>query len=226
MIKKNHLSVYSGGLQMQKALPATVPAKMLAIGRQQRSWSLLLVGVFVLAAGAIAFLQRRPLTVSVAGVERAVAIKVYGLGSIEARILSEIGFEVGAALSELRADHGDHVAKGTVLAHLHSAEQEAKVAKARAGVVNADAALKVAEAAVGRAQAILAQKEAVNRRKQALLGRQITSIEAAGEAEKEEVVAHADVAISGGKHCGRQSASRRCHAPNTTTRRCCWIIMC
>ena len=86
------------------------------------------------------------------------------------------------------------LAKGSVLARLHSAEQDAKVAKAKAGVVNAEAALKVAEAAVGRAQAILAQKEAINRRKQALLGRQITSVEVAGEAEKEEVVARADVA--------------------------------
>lgn len=157
---------------------------------------LILAAAVVLAVGGIVILQRRPLIVSVAGVERAVPIKVYGLGTIEARILSDVGFEVGAALSELKTDHGDRVAKGTVLARLHSAEQDAKVAKARAGVVNAEAALKAAETAVGRAQAILAQKESVNRRKQALLGRQITSIEAAGEAEKEETVARADVSMA------------------------------
>lgn len=181
---------------MQKALPVTVPAKLkvLSLGPRQWRWMLSLAGVAVLLAGTIGVAQRRPLSVSVAEIERAVPVKVYGLGTIEARILSDVGFEVGAALSRLNADHGDRVAKGTVLASLHNAEQEAKLAKARAGVGNAEAALKAAEAAVGRAQAILAQKEAVNRRKQALLSRQITSLEAAGEAEKEEIVARADVA--------------------------------
>ncbi len=189
------IPVIRTGPQMQKALPATVPTKTLAIVRLHWRWIPLLAGIAALVAGAVV-LQRRPLTVSVAGIERTVAITVYGLGTIEARVLSDVGFEVGAALSELTADHGDRVIKGTVLARLHGAEQEAKVAKARAGVVNAEAALKAAEAAVGRAQAILAQKEAVNRRKQALLGRQITSVEAAGEADKEETVARADVATA------------------------------
>ena len=128
--------------------------------------------------------------------------------------------------SELNADHGDRVARGDVLARLHSAEQEAKVAKARAGVVNAEAAMKAAEAGVGRTQAILAQKEAVNRRKQALLGRQITSVEAAGEAEKEEVVARADVAIGDSQHCRRQGPSCRRRGPIRRSRRCCSSITC
>lgn len=181
---------------MQKSVPTTGLATKIVGGSQRWRWMLMLAAAVVLAASGIVFMQRRPLAVTVAGVERDVPIKVYGLGTVEARILSDVGFEVGAALSELHADHGDRVAKGSVLARLHSAEQEAKVAKARAGVVNAEAAVKAAEAAVGRAQAILAQKEAVNRRKQALLGRQITSIEAAGEAEKEETVARADVATA------------------------------
>jgi HlyD family secretion protein len=155
-----------------------------------------IVAALVVGAAAFTIISRRPIGVSVAGIERAVPIRIYGLGTVEARILSEIGFEVGAALSELHADHGDRVAKDQVLARLHSAEQEAKVAKAKAGVVNAEAALAVAESAVGRAKAILAQKESINQRRQALLGRQITSIEAAGEAEKEEIVARADVATA------------------------------
>lgn len=181
---------------MQKSLPAAGPMTKAVIGRRHWRWILILAAALVLAAGSVVFLQRRPLTVTVAVLERAVPIKVYGLGTIEARILSDIGFEVGAALAQLNADHGDRVTTGSVLARLHSAEQEAKVAKAQAGIVNAEAALKAAEAAVGRAQAILAQKESINRRKQALLGRQIASIEAAGEAEKEETVARADVATA------------------------------
>jgi HlyD family secretion protein len=178
---------------MQKTVPVSGSTK-LATAIWRWRWPLLLVGVVIVVAGVSLVLQRRPIPVSVAQLERAVPIKVYGLGTIEARVLSDVGFEVGAALSEIRADHGDRVEKGSVLARLHRAEQEAKVAKARAGVLNAEAALKAAEAIADRAQAILAQKEAVNRRKQELLGRQITSVEAAGEAEKEEVVARADVA--------------------------------
>jgi HlyD family secretion protein len=179
---------------MQKSVPTSGPTKVRTFLSRQWRWPLLVAGVAILVGGGFVFSQRRPAVVSVAQIERAVAIKVYGLGTVEARVVSEVGFEVGAALSELKADHGDRVAKGSVLARLHSAEQDAKIAKAKAGVLNAEAALKAAEAAVGRAQAILAQKEAINRRKQALLGRQITSVEVAGEAEKEEVVARADVA--------------------------------
>lgn len=179
---------------MQKSVPAAGPVGKIMIGSRRWRWVFLSIAAVALGASSIALLQRRPLAVTVAEVERAVPIRVYGLGTVEARILSEVGFEVGAALSELNADHGDRVAKGSVLARLHSAEQEAKVAKARAGVANAEAALKAAEAAVGRSEAILAQKQASNRRKQALLGRQIASAEVAGEAEKEEAVARADVA--------------------------------
>lgn len=148
------------------------------------------------AAAAVAFASMRPLTLPVARTERSVPLQVYGLGTVEARILSDVGFEVAAALAELHADHGDRVPKGKILARLHSAEQEAKVAKAKAGLLNAEAALVSAEAAVAKSKAILAQKEVTNKRRQALLGRQVTSAEAAGESEKEEIVARADVAAT------------------------------
>lgn len=125
-----------------------------------------------------------------------VPVQVFGLGTVEARILSKIGFEVGAALVELNADHGDQVKAGDVLARLHSAEQEARVAKARAGVVNAEAAVRMAEAAVGKARAVLAQKQQTNKRKQALVARQTVSIEAAEESQMEEDVAAAELAVA------------------------------
>lgn len=156
----------------------------------------LLLAAAVAAAAVIAYLvvSGRPITVSVAAIERQVPVKVYGLGTIEARVLSDVGFEVGAALSELNADHGDRVARGQVLARLHSAEQEAKVAKAEAGVVNAAAALQAAEAAVGKAEAIQVHKEGISQRRQSLLGKQVTSVEQASDAEKEAIVARAEVA--------------------------------
>ncbi|WP_347267300.1 hypothetical protein [Paracoccus sp. (in: a-proteobacteria)] len=83
----------------------------------------------VLAGTAFLFLTERPLTVAVVQPEADVALRIYGLGTVEARILSRVGFEVGAALTGLAADAGDRVGKGQELASLHAAEQEARVAR-------------------------------------------------------------------------------------------------
>jgi ABC-type lipoprotein export system ATPase subunit/uncharacterized OsmC-like protein len=81
-------------------------------------------------------------------------VRVFGLGTVEARVLSKIGFEVGAAITELNADHGDQVKQGQVLARLHATQQEAKVARAKAAVLSAEVAVKKADANVVKAQAI------------------------------------------------------------------------
>jgi HlyD family secretion protein len=157
---------------------------------------LVLLGLGMAGAAVFLFTFMRPLPVEVAQPAKNVPVKVFGLGTIEARILSKIGFEVGAALVELNADHGDRVKKGDVLAQLHSAEQEARVAKARAGVLNAEAAVRMAEAAVGKARAVLAQKQQTNKRKQALLKRQTVSVELAEEAQMEADVAFAELTVA------------------------------
>ncbi len=157
---------------------------------------LALLGLGVAGLTIFAFIFMRPLPVEVARPDENVAVKVFGLGTVEARILSKIGFEVGAALVELNADHGDRVKEGEILARLDGADQEARVAKARAGVANAEAAVRMAEAAVDKARAVLAQKRQTNKRKQALLAREAVSIEAAEEARMEEDVAAAELAVS------------------------------
>lgn len=157
---------------------------------------LALLGLGALVAGVLLFVFMRPLTVEVARPETDVPVEVFGLGTVEARILSAIGFEVGAALVELNADQGDRVRRGDVLARLHGAEQEARVARARAGVVNGEAAVRMARAAVGRAEAVLAQREQTNRRRRELVARQAISIETAEEAEMEEAVARAELAVA------------------------------
>jgi HlyD family secretion protein len=113
---------------------------------------LMLLGLGAAGTAVFLFAFIRPLPVEVVQPTENVPVKVFGLGTIEARILSKVGFEVGAALIELDADHGDRVEKGDVLARLHSAEQEMRVTKSRAGVINAEAVLKAAEAAVGKAR--------------------------------------------------------------------------
>lgn len=154
-----------------------------------------LAALAAIAAGVLVY-ANRPIAVQVVSVEKDVPVRVFGLGTVEARVLSKVGFEVGATLIELKVDHGDRVTKGDVLARLNSGEQEAKVAKARAALLIAEANIKKAEANLQKARAVLSQKQEANRRKQALVGRSIISEQAAEEAIRDEAVAKADVSVA------------------------------
>lgn len=140
--------------------------------------------------------SNRPISVTVAAETQNVIVRVFGLGTVEARVLSKIGFEVGATLVDLNADHGDHVEKGQVLARLATSEQEARVAKARAALAIAEVNIQRAAANVEKAQAVFAQKRDANRRKQSLASRDVISQQTAEEALRDEAVANADVAVA------------------------------
>ncbi len=161
----------------------------------RRVWLFGFLAALAIAAGFL-FLTERLLTVTVAQPESDVALRIYGLGTVEARILSRVGFEVGGALTALAVDAGDRVAPGQEMASLHAAEQEARVARARAAVAANEANLAKADAAVVRARAVLAQREAANRRQQGLAQRDVTSIQRAEEAQRDEDVARADLAVA------------------------------
>ncbi len=161
----------------------------------RRVWLFGFLVALTIAAGFL-FLTERPLTVTVAQPESDVALRIYGLGTVEARILSRVGFEVGGALTALAVDAGDRVASGQELASLHAAEQEARVARARAAVAANEASLAKAEAAVVRARILLAQREAANRRQQGLAQRDVASVQRAEEAQRDEDVARADLAVA------------------------------
>lgn len=159
-------------------------------------YALIVAGVIAATGAAILLYTNRPISVEVASVEENVPVRVFGLGTVEAQVLSKIGFEVGATLVGLNADHGDRVSKGQVLARLNAGEQEAKVAKARAALLVADVNIKKAAANLEKAQAVFAQRQEANRRKQALVGRDIVSQQVADEAARDEAVARADVAVA------------------------------
>ena len=152
--------------------------------------------VLVIVVVALLLVSQRAITVEVAISERNVPITVFGLGTVEARVRSEIGFEVGATLIELNADHGDRVSKDAVLARLHDGEQLARVAKATAGVVNSEAALNMTQTVVEKARAVLAQRQQTNRRQQRLLTQHTVSEEVAEDAQLQESVAAADLAVA------------------------------
>jgi HlyD family secretion protein len=146
-----------------------------------------------LVIGAWALLLR-PVPVQIVEIERDVPIQVYGLGTVEAQILSQIGFEVAGTLIELHADYGDRVAAGTLLAWLDSREQEARVAQAKAGVAQAESAIGQADAAIERAQANLTQKAQASERRQELVQRGNVSMEAAQDARSAYDMARAELA--------------------------------
>lgn len=164
-----------------------------------RRLAIVAIVIAALAAAALiayAVLVKRPVEVRVARIERNVPVQVFGLGTVEAQIVSSVGFEVGAALVELTADHGDHVAKGAVLARLYPAVQEARQARAQAGLNAANAALDRAQAAAGKARVVMDQKAEIERRQQALVEQHVVSVERAEEAEKDLKVALADQAVA------------------------------
>ena len=156
----------------------------------------LLLGVLLVAVVALLLNSQRAITVQVAVLERDVPITVFGLGTVEARVLSEIGFEVGATLIELNADHGDRVSKEAVLARLSNGEQQARVAKAQAGVVNGEAAMNMAQTVVDQARTVLAQRQQTNRRLQRLRAQNTVSAEAAEDAQLQQDVATAELAVA------------------------------
>jgi HlyD family secretion protein len=164
-------------------------------GKRSSLLSIVLLSVAIIAAG-YAFLSYRPITVKVAGVSENVPIRIFGLGTVEARVLSKVGFEVGAAITELNADHGDIVKEGTVLARLHSTQQDAKVARAKAVLISNEAAIKKAEVNLTKTRAILAQRLTANRRKQQLVESRATTPQLAEEAQRDEDVAKADVLVA------------------------------
>lgn len=79
------------------------------------------------AAGAWTLLLK-PVEVQVATIEQDVPIQVFGLGTIEAQVVSQVGFETAGTLVELLSDHGDSLEAGALLARLDSREQDARLA--------------------------------------------------------------------------------------------------
>ena len=164
----------------------------------RRRLLLIAIGLALIAAasaGAWA-LFLRPIGVQVSQPERDVMVQVFGLGTVEARITSKVGFKVSGVIVDLRADVGDRVPKGAVLARLDDREQAARVGRAKAATEQADANLQRAMASVQKAQANYANAKAINERRQKLVQSSTTSVESAETAKTAQDVALADVSLA------------------------------
>jgi HlyD family secretion protein len=151
----------------------------------------------VVAAGAAAWATVfRPIAVQIARVEHDVPVQVFGLGTVEARVTSKVGFKVSGVLVELGADVGDRVAKGAVLARLDDREQRAQLARAKAAIAQTEANLQRARASVEKAQANYDNATRISGRQQRLVQTNSTSVEAAETAKTTQDAALADLNLA------------------------------
>jgi HlyD family secretion protein len=166
-------------------------------GKPRRVYWLVAILAAVAGAGAIAWAMiLQPVTVQIAGVERDVPVQVFGLGTVEARISSKIGFKVSGVLVDLRADVGDRVPRGSVLARLNDREQSARVGRANAAIEQGEANLERAKASVEKARANYTNAESVSERRQKLVQSNVTSTESAETAKATRDAALADVNLA------------------------------
>ena len=161
--------------------------------------AILIMLILVIAAGAgfgawTLFLS--PIKAPAATNQSDVAVEVFGLGTIEARVESKVGFKVSGVLIDLRADVGDHVAKGDVLARLDDREQAAQVGRAKAAIQQSEANLQRAMASVEKAKANVANTKSVNERRQKLVQANVTSVETAEAAQAAQDAALADLELA------------------------------
>jgi HlyD family secretion protein len=146
--------------------------------RHRKVAGLVLIAVLIGAAGFLLWQALlRPVTVSVAPVASDVREQVFGLGTIGARVPSNVGFRVAGVLAALYADQGDRVKAGQVLARLDARDVAAQLALARAGVAQARASLEKAKADVASIAANLANAKAIAGRRAALVGKGFATVE-------------------------------------------------
>lgn len=159
-------------------------------------WWVMAFAVFGLTAATVWALFVRPIEVHVSHSESDVAVQVFGLGTVEARVTSKVGFKVSGVLVDLRADVGDRVSKGSLVARLDDREQSARVARTRAAIEQAEANLQRAMASVEKAKANYANARSINERRQKLVETNTASIETAQTAQAAQDAALADVNLA------------------------------
>jgi HlyD family secretion protein len=158
--------------------------------------AVVLLALIAVGGGGVWAVLLRPVAVQVARLEHDVPVQVFGLGTVEARVSSQVGFKISGVLVDLGADVGDRVAKGTVLARLDDREQTAQVARATAAVEQAEANLQRATASVEKAKANYANAKNISERRQKLVQGNITSVETAQTARAAEEAALADLNLA------------------------------
>ena len=155
----------------------------------------MLAAVSLVMAGGYYWRFMREIPVRTVAPEQNVEIRVFGVGTIEAQVVSKVGFQIAGKVVALEADQGDMVKAGSLLAKLDDDAQRAKLRRSEAGQRQAAANLAKVEAQRGRAVISYQQKKSINARRQTLAGRGSVSQEAAEDAQAAEEIALGDARI-------------------------------
>jgi HlyD family secretion protein len=158
-------------------------------------WVAALVAVLLIAGSGYYWRFVREIPVRVAAPALNVDVRVFGIGTIEAQVVSKVGFQIAGKLISIEADQGDFVKSGALLAKLDDDAQRSKLEKSEAATRQAAANLAKTQAQRQRAEITYQQKKSVNARRQTLAGRGSVSQEAAEEAQAAEEIALGDVKV-------------------------------
>ena len=151
--------------------------------------------VLLVLGGAYYWRFVSEIPVRVAATEQNVEVRVFGIGTIEAQIVSKIGFQIAGKVVAIEADQGDFAKSGALLARLDDESQRAKLKKSEAAQHQAAANLAKTEAQRARAEITYQQKKNVNVRRQTLASRGSVSQEAAEDAQAAEEIALGDAKV-------------------------------
>jgi hypothetical protein len=94
---------------------------------------LFLAAIFLLAGGTYYWRFVSEIPVRTATPEQNVEVRVFGIGTIEAQIVSKVGFQIAGRLVAIETDQGDFIRTGAVLARLDDQAQRPKLAKREGG---------------------------------------------------------------------------------------------
>lgn len=155
----------------------------------------MLVAVVLIGAGAAYWRMTGEVAVRIAVPEDNVEVRVFGIGTIEAQIVSKVGFQIAGKIVSIAADQGDFVKSGTLLAKLDDDSQRAKLVKSEVALQQTAANLAKIKAQRDRADITYQQKKSVNARRQTLVGRGTVSQEAGEDAQAAEDIALGDVKV-------------------------------
>ena len=154
-----------------------------------------LLTALVVAGGGYYWRFMREIPVLTAQPQQNVEVRVFGIGTIEAQVVSKVGFQIAGKVIAIEADQGELVKAGSLLARLDDDAQRAKLRKSEAAQQQAAANFAKARAQRERAEVSYQQKKSINMRRQTLVGRGSVSQEAAEDAQAAEEIALGDAKI-------------------------------
>lgn len=151
--------------------------------------------VFAVLAGLYYWRTAREIPVRIAPLVSNAEVRVFGIGTVEAQVVSKVGFQIAGRIVAIDADQGAFVSAGALLSKLDDEAQRAKLMKSEAASRQAAANYTKSQAQRDRASATYQQKKNVNARRQTLVARGAVSQEAAEDTQAAEEIARSDLQV-------------------------------